>query len=158
MARIMILVFGWMLVVAGADVGGEQTPGDAVKAELKKLQGTWQVTTWIDSSEQPAPPDEIKYFTFEFKGDVLILRKDKDDTSRDPLKCTLNPSKEPKWIDFDVGKPLPAMAGIYKLEGDELTICVVAGGVNEKPGLRPAEFKASKEKVHALFVLKRIKK
>jgi uncharacterized protein (TIGR03067 family) len=85
----------------------------------------------------------------------LIIRKEKDGGARE-FKYKLNSSKQPKWIDIDMGKRVTE--GIYKPEGEELTICVVAGAVGGKASGRPTEFKASKEKVWSQFVLKRLKK
>jgi uncharacterized protein (TIGR03067 family) len=51
----------------------------------------------------------------------------------------------------------PAAEGIYKLEDDVLTICIVSGGKSGKPAPRPTEFEAKKGEHHALFVLKRVK-
>jgi hypothetical protein len=51
-----------------------------------------------------------------------------------------------------------ATEGIYKLDGDELTICVVAGSRGGKTAARPSEFKASKRDKYSLFVLKNVKK
>ena len=56
---------------------------------------------------------------FEFKKDRVRMRSE-------ALKFTLNPSKKPKWIDFDydvAGIDIGVeMKGIYKLEGDALTV------------------------------------
>jgi uncharacterized protein (TIGR03067 family) len=117
MCRMLFLLGGFLLVVMRT-AGSEEPQGDPAKEDMKKLQGRWQVIRFIDSSEKAAPPDEIQYFTFEFKGDVLIIRKNKDDGGRDAGKCKLNPSKEPKWFDLDVGLPELLSEGIYKLEGD----------------------------------------
>ena len=128
---------------------------DEPKDEAKKLQGTWQVTKFIDHSEEPAEAKEIEHFTFEFKGDTLTVRKEKDDSGRE-MKYALDATKKPKGIDLkkDDGG---TSEGIYKLDGDELTICVVAGKRSDKAAERPAEFKASKGSKHSLFVLKKVK-
>jgi uncharacterized protein (TIGR03067 family) len=57
-------------------------------------------------------------------------------------RIELDPSRDPKAIDVipDGGKDRgERVLGIYKLEGDRLTICMAAPG---KP--RPKEFKADK--------------
>jgi uncharacterized protein (TIGR03067 family) len=79
------------------------------------------------------------------------------DSRRPALKFTLNPEKKPKGIDIEMGVPVGTSEGIYKLDGDELTICVASGGKNGKPAPRPTEFAAKKGEHHALFVLKRVK-
>lgn len=138
-------------------VGARIAQGDEVKEDVKKLLGPWQVTKFVDQSEEPAPADEIKDFTFEFQGDRLTIRKRKDDEGKE-MKYSLNASKKPKWIDLDMGQPNSVSEGIYKLDGDELTICVVGGSRGGKTAPRPSEFKASKRNKYSLFVLKRVKK
>ena len=133
----------------------DPTKEDAAKADAAKSQGTWQVTKFIDHSEQAAPADEIKDMTFEFKGDSLAISKDKDHAGRE-MKFTLDPSTKPKGIDLDAGGKVSA--GIYKLDGDQLTICVIGGSRTGLVPKRPSEFKASNAKKYSLFVLKKVKK
>jgi uncharacterized protein (TIGR03067 family) len=129
---------------------------DAANADAAKLQGTWQVTKFVDHSEKAAPADEIKDMTFVFKGDGLWIRKDKDHAGHE-MKYTLDPSTKPKSIDIDMGLP-PVTEGIYKLDGDELTICVIGGSRTGLVPTRPSEFKASNPNKYSLFVLKKVKK
>jgi uncharacterized protein (TIGR03067 family) len=110
----------------------------------------------VDDSGEAAGADEIKDFTFVFKGETLDMRKGKDG-KRSALKFTLNPEKKPKGIDIEMGVPVGMAEGIYKLEDDVLTICVVSGGKDGKPAPRPTEFAAKNGEHHALFVLKRVK-
>jgi uncharacterized protein (TIGR03067 family) len=151
--NILLLVLLVSLAAMPAATAAEK---DDAKAELKKLQGTWQVTKWVDDSGEAAGADEIKDFTFVFKDQTVEMRNGKD-SRRPALKFTLNPEKKPKWIDIEMGGPVGTSEGVYKLEGDELTICVVSGGKNGKPAPRPTEFAAKKGEHHALFVLKRVK-
>ena len=126
------------------------------KDDAKKLQGMWRVTKFIDHSEEAAPAHEIAHFTFEFKGDILTIRKHKNDAGRE-MKYTLDASKKPKAIDIEIDDRASS-EGIYKLDGEELMICVVAGSRGDKTAARPTEFKASKRDVYSLFVLKKVKK
>lgn len=128
----------------------------AAKDDTTQLQGTWQVTRFIDHSEKAAPAEEIAHFTFEFKGGHLVIRKDKDDRGKE-MKYRLDATKKPKAIDIEMGSPM-ASEGIYKLDGEELTVCVVAGSRGSKTAMRPSEFKASKRDKYSLFVLKKVKK
>ena len=144
----VVVIFPWT-------VAAEAQKEDAAKDEMKKLQGVWQVTKFIDDSEKPAPANEAKEITFEFNGDRVTQRKGKNDSGR-PGKYVLMTAKKPKWIDIDFGGGISE--GIYKLEGDELSICVIAGSRSGQPPERPTEFKASEKKIHTLFVMKKIKK
>jgi uncharacterized protein (TIGR03067 family) len=151
---LLLLVALFSSLVLGA--GHDNSNGANTKEEVQKLQGIWQVTKFIDHSEDAAPTDEIKGFTFEFQADRLTMRKSKDDKGREQ-KYNLNPSKKPKWIDIGVREGSPLGEGIYKLEGDQLTICVVGSTNSKNPTLRPSEFKAKKDR-HSLFVLKKVDK
>ncbi len=122
----------------------------------KRLEGIWQVTKLIDESGKPAPYIDIKELTFEFKGAMLTIRKDKKDAGM-KSKYSLDQSKSPKWFEFEVPDlaPLGATLGIYKLERDDLEICLGPDFKSEKSA-RPSEFKASK--TSTLFFLTRMKK
>jgi uncharacterized protein (TIGR03067 family) len=147
------------LSIAFAAFAVDPPKEDATKEDVKKLQGKWQVIKWVDEGEKPAPADEIKDFTFEFKDDQVWLQHDKDGKPK-PAKYAIDPSKKPKHFDYtlDLGKGLELLhQGIYKLEGDELSICILGDGEN-KDLKRPTEFKGSEAGRQILFVLKRIKK
>ncbi len=132
----------------------ESQNNETAKDDVKKLQGVWQVVKFIDHSEQPAPPEELKDHTFEFRGDKVIQQKAKGGPGR-PGTYTIDVSKKPKWMNINFGE---VSEGIYKLEGDELSLCVVGGMRGGIDTPRPTEFKASKNPPHSLLVLKRVKK
>lgn len=155
MCRHWVQAFMAVLLSVALSIAADK-PEEDPKQEIKKLQGRWQVTKFIDHSEEPAPTEEIKHFTFEFKEDRLTMRKDKEDDGK-PMKFTLNPSKQPKWMNIDMGAPIGVAKAIYKLDGDELTMCVVGGTRKGKAAPRPSEFKPSKRDKYSLFVLKKIK-
>jgi uncharacterized protein (TIGR03067 family) len=150
-----ILFLAILLSTVSSVIADEKPKEDVAKEELKKLQGVWQVTKAIDHSEEAAPADEIKHMRIEFKGDHLAIQMGKDDTGK-KFKFTLNPSKKPKWIDVDMGSIVTE--GIYKLDGDELTICIVSGTRSGKAAPRPSEYKARKREKYTLLVTKKIKK
>lgn len=150
------LLSAFTLASVAATLAADAPKRDATKDDVKTVQGIWQVTKFIDHSEEAAPADEIAHFTFEFKGNRVTIRKDKDDAGKE-MKYTLDAAKKPKAIDIEMGEPT-ATEGIYKLDGEELTICVVAGAQGDKTPARPSEFKASKRNKYSLFVLKKVKK
>lgn len=155
MSHRKMLSFALLLTSVAFAIADDKPKGDAEKEDSRKLQGIWQVTKFVDHSEEAASADEIKHMSIEFKGDDMIVRKDKDDSGKE-FQFTLNPSKKPKWIDVDMGGRVSE--GIYKLDGDELTLCIVGGTRSGKAAVRPSEFKASNREIHSLFVLRKMKK
>jgi uncharacterized protein (TIGR03067 family) len=142
---VVVAMISCLTIAAG------QEKGTSAKQELAKLRGLWQVIQLIDESGQAGPADELKEFTFDFQDGVVTIQKRKGGAGR-PEKFSLDPSKKPKWIDIGVEDGNPIGQGIYRLEGDKLTLCIVAGGRDSQ---RPSEFKASKR--YSLLVLKKAK-
>ena len=130
--------------------------GQPKKAELKDpgvaLQGGWSMVLLFNNGEE-TPAEEAK------GGELFV----EDDVYRSKLGATvessrikLDPTKSPKAIDFTYmtgfskGK---TFKGIYKIEGDDLTICRGASPDTE----RPDEFAAPVDSGLVLVVWKRSK-
>jgi uncharacterized protein (TIGR03067 family) len=138
--------------------GSKQSNSLLAESEMKKLQGSWQVIKWEDESGQPASADEMKDFTLSFEGDVLTMRKGKDDPG---TKCQfrIDPAKLPKWIDLGmpaISAGATVLEGIYSLEGDELSLCITSGKRNDVAPPRPTEFKTKPNEKYAVLVLTRM--
>jgi uncharacterized protein (TIGR03067 family) len=117
------------------------TPPDkqAVQDELKRHQGTWVATSSIYDG-QKAPEDVVRSIRRTVEGDHVVWKR--AGKSFAGTKIELDPAREPKTIDVipDGGRNRgERVLGIYKLEGDQLTICMAAPG---QP--RPQEFQAEK--------------
>jgi len=131
------------VIVTGSGVRGEDEK-TALSGDFKTLQGTWVST-----------PDNSQESRWVFEG-----KKVKSTAGGRDYVCqvTVDPKATPHaTIDFRVTEGPDDSAGktsrgIYKLEGDKLTICVTDPG----EGSRPAEFKAVEEESY-LFELKREK-
>jgi uncharacterized protein (TIGR03067 family) len=145
------------IVILTSSLGAADTTEEKNSQDKKSLQGKWEVTKFVDFSEEAAPAEEIKDMTFEFDGNKVSILKSKN-APKQEMKFVLDAGKEPRWIDIDMGDPEEMSLGIYELKKDELTICLLGGTTSKKKPTRPKEFKASKSEIHSLFVLKRIKK
>jgi uncharacterized protein (TIGR03067 family) len=133
-ARLLILgLFATSLCTAGV------IDDDAVKNELKRHQGTWIATSSTFDGQKA--PDEIARSIQRIvtEDHVVWERQGKRFAG---TKIELDPTADPKKIDVipDGGRNRgERIQGIYKLDGDRLTICMAAAG---QP--RPKEFNAEK--------------
>jgi uncharacterized protein (TIGR03067 family) len=126
------LAAAWL--AAGA-LGDDQ----AVQDELKRHQGTWSVTSSIYDG-QPASEEIVRSIKRIVTGDRVAWERDGKHFAE--TRIEVDPAREPKTIDvIPDGGPNRGerVLGIYKLEGDRLTIAMAAPG---QP--RPKEFLAAK--------------
>jgi len=111
----------------------------AAKDELKRHEGTWSVTSSIYDG-QPASEDLVRSIKRIVEGDHAVWERDGKRFAGTTIE--LDPAREPKSIDVipDGGRNRgERVLGIYKLDGDKLTICMADPG---KP--RPKAFQADK--------------
>lgn len=118
-------------------------PKAATPADEELLQGTWLVVSFEkDGRKQPDPG----------KGRIVIkgaeLSIGEEGEAEDTFSFKLLPTENPKGIDLKMpGEKTPTL-GIYRLEGDRLTLCVRGRGGRKKDGtpsdpqelVRPKEF------------------
>jgi uncharacterized protein (TIGR03067 family) len=136
-----------ILVLLGASRAGE---ADA-KKELKKLQGTWKVIL-SEVNGTTMPKQAFKKVLVEIKDDRVIFKDNGKVYEEAELK--LDPKADPKEIDYKyvVGlKKGVKELGIYRLQGEQLTICMAQG--RQK---RPTEFASKKGIGDQLLTLKRV--
>jgi uncharacterized protein (TIGR03067 family) len=126
-------------------------PGDQVKEDLDKLQGTWR----LESSVWNGVPERgvAQSVTLIFHGDKLTwVDKDGIHYQEDTIK--LIPDQSPKAIDnWSKGRG-QAAPGIYSLEGDTFKWCS-AGSDNK---VRPTLFASKPGSRQSLMLLRRQKK
>jgi uncharacterized protein (TIGR03067 family) len=123
----------WPLTVALAVAA----PAPAAKKDEDKLQGTWKVVS-VEHNGKKAEPKMIAGWTLVVAGDKMTARDGND--VMDESSFRLDAAAKPPAIDLtmtagnDKGK---TVRGIYRLDGDRLTICVAEPGKE-----RPKEFRA----------------
>jgi uncharacterized protein (TIGR03067 family) len=125
-------------------------PVDSAKAEPAKHQGTW-VATLMEREGQKTPADVVATITRVVEGDNVVWKR-----AGKPFAGTsvrLDPKADPKTIDVrpDGGpsRDTPVL-GIYKLDGDDLTICMADAGAT-----RPKEFSSPKGSKRTLMTFRR---
>ena len=126
---------------------------DAVKEDLKKLEGTWIVVAreerGVESPKEVLDKIEMR---FTFTGTKVTLKISKQIEKSEDGPFTIDSTKKPKQIDMKTGKI--EVRGIFSLEGDTLKLCLVM----DKDAKRPTDFTTAKDNGHGLLVLKREKK
>ena len=148
--RILVMA---MVMLLGVDTQKD----DAVKTETNKLQGNWRIVE-AERDVVKAPNDETKKITLVIKGDKLTAKKTenagKPEEKNYEMSFTLDPSKNPKWIDVTYTggeRNGESSLGIYELKDDTLKICMSRGTS------RPMEFETKAESQRHMMVLKREK-
>jgi uncharacterized protein (TIGR03067 family) len=130
-ARILVPVVAGMLLTASL------LAQNADQKELDKLQGDW-VAAALEVRGQKLPEETVKQYKLTIKGNQWTVSSN---MKEDKITFKLDPSKDPKAIDLTYVGPLGKESnwlGIYKLEGDTLTMIRVPGILE-----RPKEFKTT---------------
>jgi uncharacterized protein (TIGR03067 family) len=139
-ANTLLLAVG--MLTAAAD-------GDA-KKDLENLQGTWAVTALVRGGKE-APPATVSKMQMVFAGDKFTMKTPGLEDVVVTIK--LDPSKKPPAVDLLKDKS-DTVLGIYRLEGDFLTLATSKPGGKE----RPTEFESPDGSDVNVFILKRDKK
>jgi uncharacterized protein (TIGR03067 family) len=137
------------VLALGLLIGADDAKKDAKDQDENKIQGTWVVVS-VERDGQKASDEEIKdkTVTFAAESKVTVKMPDKEING----KYKIDAGKKPKHITLEATSE-KTLFGIYKLDGDNLTICCEEGDMEN----RPTEF-ASKGSDTQLIVLKREKK
>jgi RNA polymerase sigma factor (sigma-70 family) len=101
-------------------------------SDMERLQGAWTLVA-MESAGKKASEDEVKTTggTLECAGDSVLVRQEGESRT---AGLRIDSTKTPKQIDFVVGRN-EVHPGIYRLDGDTLTICK-----SHPPMERPTEF------------------
>jgi uncharacterized protein (TIGR03067 family) len=139
---VVVVAFAFMAAVCAADE-------DAAKAELKKLEGTWQLVSSVKDGKEVAK-EVVKKVRVVIKGSKHTVYFGNDVAAKE-IPFTIDPTKNPKTA-VDTLPGGKEIKGIYKLDGYTLTSCVAEVGKE-----RPTEFVSKPGSGHTLRVLKRVK-
>src|ERR1051326_586187 len=120
----------------------------AASEEMKRFQGKWTlVRAELAGALQPSSGAVI----YTFEEDRMMRNPQKDDPT---IRYRIDPGTTPKQFDLIVqlGDIVSTCPGIYKLDGDTLTICYDGALKNRT---RPTEFTTKAGTYLAMLVLKR---
>lgn len=101
----------------------------AFEQERRRLIGAWRVERWSEAGRAVGNADRYPRITIE--PEAIVLRADDEEVELGSMKYALDPTATPKHIDSvyqrDPGGATVQL-GIYKLEGDTLTMCTAPSG------------------------------
>jgi uncharacterized protein (TIGR03067 family) len=134
---------------------GAPATKDAPKKETPSIVGEWVgVKAVTGGKEKPVPEGGID-FTFTDDGKLVIREGTRNDAASNKTgSYKIDAKKNPAEIDImpPPDKKEPTIHGIYKIDGDTLTICI--GHETD----RPTKFESPEGAKTMLMILKRAKK
>ena len=154
MRALRMICFGLIAVgfVSVVGVWGKESPkkDDAVKDELKRLEGAWRVVA-VELGGKEIDREEIG------DGNNLLVfsgTKCSTVTGKRTIECTftIDPTKTPRWIDVTRTSDKITWPGIYELKGDTLKVFQGPPG-----GKRPTEFKTKEGTQQVIHTHERVK-
>jgi uncharacterized protein (TIGR03067 family) len=144
MTRALITILAAGLVAAGLaadDPKPDARKAAAIKADVAKFRGEWDVVELIQDGEEKMAADERAKLRLAVDGDKRVLKA--VDEVRSEATFTIDPTVSPKQITITVSAgPLKgqALVGIYEVDDDTHTICLALAGTDRpnelasKPG------------------------
>ena len=140
-----------LLAWALAFLLGAKGPKETAAKDAERLQGTWIVVSGQEDGDK-YEGEYLKSVRVTFRGDECTFNKPLGIKLFTKAPFKLDPTQEPKAIDFDVAGGAKYLNGIYQLEGDSLRLCIEHIYGDNK---RPTEFNAPKGSKRALITLRR---
>lgn len=137
-----------LLLIAAASTGFDLPKEDSfANSDQEKMQGTWNVEK-IEVGGMKMPADQLK-MKLAVRGDVMTATHD-NRQHEEEMKFKLTPDADPPQIDMKSSRMNNKLTkGIYRLDGDTLTLCINDGGE------RPKKFASNQAGNTVLIVLKR---
>ena len=141
------LILSTTLVPVAAD-----EPSKEVKEELERLQGTW-ILVGRELDGKKATEEEVKTLDGKLiqKGNRFTYTSRGDETGRRGT-FKIDPTANPKQLEWTAMGEEKKVLAIYKLEGDRLTICAGSGDK------RPREFTTKPGDGQVIVIYQRQKK
>jgi uncharacterized protein (TIGR03067 family) len=144
----------WIVLLGCLTLADAPKKAEPDAQELKNLAGQWLITEQEHGGKK-TPAKVLLDLAVEVAGAKMTTRE-RNDVKEASTIVVLDAKAKPAAIDLkittgaDVDK---VVKGIYKLKGDDLTICVAEPGKD-----RPGAFAAREGTGHTLLVFKRVKK
>jgi uncharacterized protein (TIGR03067 family) len=141
--RYCVLAVAFLLVSTGLGAGDDK------KSDTDKLQGEWTVVS-MELRGRVMGEEQRKDSQLIVNGNEWLLRSKKDNKMYLKFSFTVDQAKSPKEVDFKIINPKGKeenLKGIYKLDGDTLTLC--KRNIDNED--RPKEFKAGDSTLLAVF-------
>ncbi len=112
----------------------------SIEDDARNIQGSWTATSWTFSGRElpiaDLPAEERSFLSASFQGNRWMIRRE-GKSAEEFTRFELLPDKQPKQIKMQVNEADGVALGIYRLEGDTLTICM---RVDEKADTPPVGF------------------
>ena len=150
-------MYASLLVGLAVSLGAPQKDKDPPKKEAASIVGEWVGEKAVAAGKELPVPEGGVGFTFAEDGKVQIRegRRDKPDSGT----YKVDAKKDPAEIDLipPPDKKEPMVLGIYKIDGDTLTLAF-AKGPGAGGGGRPTKFESPEGSEVIVITMKRAKK